>query len=267
MLELSRAVLSATDGWIAVLKVYLDESGTHEGSPVITVGAYIARPKQWEAFTKAWRRAIRPIEVYHAADAANCHGEFEGWTSGAVAKLAARALPLIPKHTNFAMAAGINLRDYEAALKGKAHLRRFLGEPYGACLQWTLSAILRTKAVEGNREQIAFFHEENDYAAEAIQAFQYVTETWSGSDRVSFAFGSKKKYVPLQAADIYAYETNKRLRNPTTPNRRALEALVPDKRRASLWFFNQANMGALIHRLEMYARRESNARLSSAVVR
>jgi hypothetical protein len=34
------------DGVVAVLSVYMDESGTHDGSPVVAVGAYVATPKQ-----------------------------------------------------------------------------------------------------------------------------------------------------------------------------------------------------------------------------
>ena len=37
-LRLSRAFLVDQDGVIAVLKAYMDESGTHAGSPVVTVG-------------------------------------------------------------------------------------------------------------------------------------------------------------------------------------------------------------------------------------
>jgi hypothetical protein len=250
VLELSRAILAANDGLIAVFKVYIDESGIHEGSPVVTVAAYLARPKQWAAFTSEWLRAIKPIKVYHAADAASCHGEFEGWTPERVADLAKRALPIIPKYTANAVAAAIQMDDYNAALQDKPHLKSLLGTPYGACLQWVLTILLRAKFEYGNREQIAFFHEQNDYKMDAMTVYDYVVERWNVGAVSSFTFGSKQKYVPLQAADIYAYEANKRLRNPSAPNRRALDALVPDKSHASLVYFNRENMSELIERLE-----------------
>jgi Protein of unknown function (DUF3800) len=241
-----------------MLKVYIDESGIHDGSPVVTVGAYLARPKQWAAFTEEWSRAIKPINVYRAADAASCRGEFKGWSKVEVAALAERVLPIIPKHTELAMAAGINLRDYAAALKGRDHLRRQLGEPYGACLHWVLSRILRMKVASQNREQIAFFHENNDYAGEANATYHFVVERWGKGARTSFKFGPKEKYVPLQAADIYAYECNKRLRDPTAPNRKALEALVPNKNKAGLQYYNRDNMDNLVRSLERYHQREAN---------
>lgn len=250
VLELSRAVLASDDGLIAVFKVYIDESGIHDGSPVVTVAAYIARPKQWEAFTKEWVPAIRPIKVYHAADAANCQGEFKGWTPDDVAALAKRVLPIIPKHALRAVAVGIQMDDYRAALQDKPHLRQLLGEPYGACLHWALSIILRAKAQHGNREQIAFFHEQNNFSGEALRVYEESIARWQVGVNASFAFGSKQKYVPLQAADIYAYEANKRLRDRNRPNRRALDALIPDKTKAMLRYFNRENMPFLVERLE-----------------
>lgn len=264
VLALSRAVLAAKDGLIAVFKIYLDESGIHDGSPVVTVAAYVARPKQWGAFTSEWRRTIRPIKVYHAADAANCRGAFEGWTKEDVAALAKRALPIIPKHTRLAVAAGIQMDDYEAALKGRSHLKDLFGEPYGACLQWVLTIILRMKAEHGNREQIAFFHEQNNFRGEAMRVYSAVIERWNIGAISSFAFGSKEKYVPLQAADIYAYEANKRLRNPSASNRRALDVIIPNKSRAILRYLNRENMAPFIKRMEDAARAKPEDRASLA---
>ena len=266
VLELSRAILASRDGLVAVFKVYVDESGVHGSSPVVTVAAYLARPKQWEAFTKEWKRAIRPIQVYHATDAANCRREFDGWKPEQVAELAARALPIIPKHVGMAVAVGIQMDDYKAALKERPELMSLLGEPYGACLQWVLTILLRSKAEHNNREQIAFFHEQNDYKPEAMRVYDYVTKRWNIGAVSSFSFGSKEKYVPLQAADIYAYEANKRLRDPTRPNRRALDALVPDKSRAVLRYFNRENMGELIGRLEDASKMNANELASWAWV-
>jgi hypothetical protein len=105
------------------------ESGIHEGSPVVTVAAYLSRPRQWVAFTKEWQRTIRPIKCYHAADAAACHGEFEGWTPAQVADLAKRALPIIPRRTEMGIAIGIQMEHFEEALKGRPILRKQIGTP------------------------------------------------------------------------------------------------------------------------------------------
>lgn len=250
VLDLSRALLGYRRGMVAVLQVYMDESGTHDGSPVVTVAAYVARPEQWEAFTAEWTAAIHPIRTYHATDAASCRGEFAAWTPAQVADLAKRALPIIPQHTFFAVAAGINLLDYKRAIKEKPELKKLLGEPYGACLQWAMATILRMRSEARSSEPIAFVHEYNDYRTEALEVYGYLAEKWGMPSEGGLMFGSKEQFVPLQAADIFSYEANKRLRDRDRPTRRALDALVPDKGRARLCYFNSENMRTLIETLE-----------------
>jgi hypothetical protein len=41
----------------------MDESGTHDRSPVVIVAAYVARPRAWREWTKRWNGTKRPIKV------------------------------------------------------------------------------------------------------------------------------------------------------------------------------------------------------------
>ena len=109
--ELSRAALADKDGWVAVFKTYIDESGIHDVSPVLTVGAYLARPKIWRDWTKKWNTAKKPIKVYHAADAANLEGEFEDWPKEKMNALAAKLLPLIGNAELSGALIGIHMAD------------------------------------------------------------------------------------------------------------------------------------------------------------
>ncbi len=210
-LELSRAALNGQRGRVVVLKVYLDESGIHDGSPVVTVGAYMARPRQWQAFVRRWRAAIRPIKVYHSAEAASLHGEFEGWTSEQVGALCARALPIIPDNVLVGVGIGIHLHHFDDALRPHPDLREAFGTPYTACLHWVMATLLQAKAEQQSAERIAFFYEENDFAAEALATYHHLKENWNPlGAQMSFSFASKEEYPPLQAADVLAYEANKK---------------------------------------------------------
>ena len=69
-----------------VLKIFMDETGTHDDATMVAVGGYISQPKHWRAWTKDWdaqKRKVpsgrRPIKVFHSTDCANFRGEFEGW--------------------------------------------------------------------------------------------------------------------------------------------------------------------------------------------
>lgn len=231
-----------------MLKVYLDESGIHDGSPIVTVGAYIGRPKVWRDWTKRWVREIRPIKVYHATDAQNLSGEFENWTPEGVGALAQKILPIITETEIAGLAVGMDLRLFEDAMKGRDDLRAIFGTPYIACVQWAMQIILNIAFSVRNDERIAFVHENNSYHGQVMDAFNWMkVHSNRGNNAISLTFGTKKDYPPLQTADILAYEANKRLRSPTTPPRRPWVALRANTFTAT---YGLHNMGELIGTLE-----------------
>lgn len=100
-------------------------------------------------------------------------------------------------------------------------------------------------------ERIGFVHEFNDYQQEALESFSWIQEHGNPMGNIiGLQFAKKKDYVPLQAADILAYEGNKRLRDLSRPPRRAWMALDPDKSRLFAAYYGRENMAGLIDRLE-----------------
>lgn len=191
--DLSRAILADKDGVVAVIKVFMDESGTHAGSPVVTVAAYVGRPAAWRDWTKDWTRALRPIKVYHAVDAQHLVGEFEGWTSGDVGSLVARLLPITANAEIGAIAASIDMRVYEQAVAVREDLREQFGRPYIACLQRVMHLVLAAAASAGNSERVAFVHENNDYHKAAYDCFDWVKRNCNyGGNAITLTFGTKK---------------------------------------------------------------------------
>ena len=170
-----------------MLKAYIDESGIHDGSPVLTVAAYVGRQKIWRNWTKAWNISKSPIRVYHAADAANLVGEFAGWTDDKVAELAKKLLPLIANAEVAGMVIGINMDEYRKAIADKPELAVLLGNPYSACFHWLVQTILELENQRKSKERIAFIHETNDYQGETIAAFSWIKKYINLDNRVHLA--------------------------------------------------------------------------------
>src|SRR6202166_2024624 len=236
------------DGIVAVFDVYMDESGTHDEAPVIVVAAYIGRSETWCDWTSKWIPAIHPIKVYHAVDAQNLKEEFKGWDDVQVSNLAKKLLPIIANAEIASVVVSMDLRVFEAAMKGRDDLREMFGTPYVACSQWAAQIILNLAFETGNTERIAFIHGNNDYHGQAYDAFSWIKEnSHRGNNIISLTFGSKQDSPPLRAADILAYEANKRLRNVDAPARRPWAAL-----RANTFAVNygDTNMDYLISVLE-----------------
>jgi hypothetical protein len=254
--ELSRHFLADRDGYAVVLKVFMDESGTHDGSPIVAVGAYLSRPKIWRSWTKEWNKAKRPIKVFHATDCAGFFNEFKGWDKERRDPYVANLLPVLPRHDLAGIVVGIDLNVFRAEVVKHPELREMFGEPYGACFQWAISIIMEYATGHGKGERMAFVHETNNYQAEALKAFNFVNENLNPRGiPMTLAFGAKSDYVPLQAADVLAYEGAKFLRNPTGTLRRAWVALDPDKSRIQALRYGPDNMGTLISTLKSYRAR------------
>jgi hypothetical protein len=250
------AALNGEDGWIAVLKAYMDESGTHDGSPVVTVGLYAGVPINWRRWTKDWNRQKRPIKVFHAVDAHNRTGEFEGWSRPARNEYCAKLLPVIATHNILGVTVGIRMHQFEVAMKSHPELRKMFGTPYVACFQWTVQTFLEMMDESGIDKRVAFFHELNDYRDEAEAAFAYIKkQAWLRKKPITLTFGGKDDFIPLQAADVLAYEANHKLRDPSKPTRPSWEAINPGadtdekESRIRLLHYGKTNMLELVRLL------------------
>jgi hypothetical protein len=234
VLDFSRAFLNGERGRCAVmmLKTFMDETGIHDDAEIVAVGCYIAKPKTWRDWTRAWNQAKKPINVFHATDCANLRGEFDGWTKEQRDALVAKLMPIIADHGMAGMVIGVQLNDLNEGMKDHPELMEMFGTPYTACFQWVITSIIHLATQHGSGQRMVFVHEVNDYKGDAMKAFDYVHKELNPRNiRMGLGFGAKTEYPPLQAADVLAYEGGKFLKNPTGKPRRAWTALDPNKTR------------------------------------
>jgi hypothetical protein len=100
-----------------------------------------------------------------------------------------------------------------------------------------------------NKDDIAFIHEDNDFKIDAIRSFEWVKNSaWCAPRDMTISFAPKKKAVPLQAADVFAYEGNKRTRNVDGPERKAWRAINPGRNKVSFCYFGYE---AILHWMKM----------------
>jgi hypothetical protein len=232
-----------------MIKVAMDESGVHDNSPVLTVSAYAARPRQWQEWTKRWKVVKRSIKVFHSVDCANLTGEFRGSTPEQRDPLAIRLLDVLRDSDIPGVVIGIHMDEFRKAMSGHDDLRALFGSPYAACVHWVIQTIMNIGIEVGSKARIKFIHESNDYRRDAEEAFAWVEKNGNPSRaKISLEFADKKDYLPLQAADVLAYEGNKRIRDPSRPERRPWQALNPDARILAA-HYGRENMDELIDRL------------------
>src|SRR5487761_1153105 len=61
--------------------VHLDEAGTHDQSPIMAMGGFLATAEQWEAFDNAWRECLASFNLpySHCVELTGRRGPFKGW--------------------------------------------------------------------------------------------------------------------------------------------------------------------------------------------
>ena len=258
--ELSRAALADRDGLVVVIKIFMDESGTHDQSPAMAIGAYLAPLETWEAFTTKWNDVKRhegkyPIDVFHSTDCEALRGEFEGWTKVERDGLVSKLLSVIGEHDIHGIGLAVDLPSFKSEFKNRPDLRAlFNDEPYIFCFQLVLDDILSELEKSGSNQAVAFVHEENEYEAMAEAAFSSMKAQRSKHyGPMSLTFGEKRAYTPLQAADVLAFETNKRMRDPSKEGRRSFQT-INARGRVRVEGFTRENMPKLIKRLDLIAQ-------------
>ena len=230
-----------------MIKIFVDESGTHDDADVVTVAAYAGRPKAWREWSAEWKKAKRPIKVFHAVDAANREREFEGWSRKQRDELVKKLLPVIMGNRIAGAVIALNKTEFRKATEGKEELLKALGNPYTTCFHWLVQSLLELLKPT-KKETLEFVHEQNSYEKEARASFEFISKNANPNKvPMRLLFGGKLEQMPLQTADILAYEAYKRFKEPNEPERKPWQIL---KRRIVSVHIGKENMSRLVQSLE-----------------
>jgi hypothetical protein len=250
--EILDVALCDEEGLVAFLRGYIDESGIHDGAEITNVALVVSAPWRWRKWTKRWNFKKKPIQIYHSTDSANLRGEFKGWTKEGRDKLVADLLPEIGSMEYMAWVVGADNRDIAVISDEYPKFSEAVGSPYSFCLQIAIQKCLLYLDGAESTEMLALIHEQNDYHQDALRAFEWIRGPSSihAPRDMTLTFASKKRAPPLQAADVFAYEGNKRMRNIGRTERRAWRAINPDRNKVQLDYFDMAGLREWIALLE-----------------
>lgn len=204
-----------------MISAYFDDSATDEGKKVTAVGGYLATMYQWEKFVPKWNALLEKYDIkeMHRSDLETWNGEFtkdRGWNPTRRTELVKKAQAIIKKYTYVAIGSAVINKDFEEIIPEL--VRDFHGGAYGWCAhecihqaaKWCESKKHKTpidwvfeRGTLGS-SQIQFFFEKCYEIPELQKLFLLKADGWT--------FKSKA-LIPLQAADVVAYEVYKQVQN------------------------------------------------------
>jgi hypothetical protein len=135
---------------------YLDESGTHDGSPLTVMGGVLARAEQWRDFEKKFAavQSRYGFKVWHTKKFKKKAGDFKGWTNEKCESLYWDMGRISGSGLTDIVALTLDNASYEVDYKaGDLPRRARLDTKYGLCFRFCLVHFMREvlKRRRGNK--------------------------------------------------------------------------------------------------------------------
>jgi len=212
-----------------VLEAYFDESYNHRtkakpNEPLVgTIACWLSTVELWKKFNKRWRRALLElgIESFHMKDYEARQGIFGTWQNKERIERLRQLHRIMKDQTIYGCSMSVNVDDYERKILSEPEFARYFGKSWYAygirgCIK-QLAVWCDLSSYE-SADSIAYvFGEFPKQGAELDRLFKEMLGTPVEKKRyrvsATWTKGVMKEVVQLQAADVIAYELNKRAVN------------------------------------------------------
>lgn len=199
-----------------MLQAYFDDSGTNSDSEIVLVGGIFGFPNQMDLLSGWWSKKLAdpspgklPLRRFHMAQCEAADGEFAGWRREATDFLVHELGDFILKTGVYGFAAAIERRPYEEMVTGD--LRRACGDPETFCYIQCFNRIRQFAHEFLGASDIALVFDSRP--SEKQSDVRQIHEVYTVTNRhekmpefVSLTFASSVRLLPLQAADMIAWE-------------------------------------------------------------
>jgi hypothetical protein len=237
-----------------MVQVYFDDSGTGANDSVVVVAGYIASLLQWQRFDQEWRSLLSEfgVRVMHRAELENFRGEFVGWTPAKRDVFVQKAQRIIRRRTYVAIGIAVIKSDFEKIIPET--LKRFYGGAYGFCAILCLARAKRWFDKAKQKDPIDWVFEAGTAGSGQIGHLLdaiYAKVEMRNDFRLGRWTFAGKDVVPLQAADVIAYEifkhaVNRAVTQPRRKVRLSLQHLVRSQDDEHLEFWMSEDLEAYV---------------------
>ena len=208
---------------MAFLECYFDESGSHDGSPVLCLAGYLFEQDQCKAFDLGWKRVLDRFELPYFRMSACAHNQkpFDRLSRDQCIEVEKAMIALINEYALLGLAVVVNQADFDRWFDGEANPA---GSSYSFCCWQILAGVRSWINGTGFEGKIAYFYESGHHSqSEANALMKRIFDNpglRAGYRYSSHAFADKQALRPLQAADILAWQWGTQLKRWIRNDRR-----------------------------------------------
>jgi hypothetical protein len=248
---------------IVLLTAYFDETGTHKQARLTGLSGFIAPAQVWSEIEAAWDTRLKSDEpdyrvaTYHAVDCFHGTNEFKNltyWNRTRRELLTADLAEILAAKGISAITSALLQADWDdvyAKLASDAFRARF-PSAYHLCFEHCVQQAFSWSERFASGAPVAFvFAEQSEYQGRAQQILNaYQASSQRGSKIASITFSSPRKLIPLQAADLMAYEMTKSVMQPGVEykHRWAIERLMKGARGLYGGYYDRESLIGLLNR-------------------
>ena len=240
--DLARALcLDPSDGVVVTLAAYFDESYSDNQPRVFAVAGYLSPISQWTHFENDWRFFLNKFDIanpFHTTDFMARRGQFSDWNDEKRERCIQHYTSVIRWRTQFRLSIGFDRAVFED------EMRNFDMGPYGFCVFEWMHEAERHMDRYGITGPIAYvFESGSGFGGQIHDAMVWIKRRRQLRERYrlgSFSFAGKRDVLPLQAADIFAWETrahhSRAIQEPPREMRPSTHKLVSQSVHSGLLF-------------------------------
>lgn len=201
-----------------LLQGYFDDSGSHGGDGLYVLGGFLAPSVNWARFNTEWQQALKKepaIDYFKMSEAISLRGQFERWPAALRDQKVFKLTEIAEKYTVARISAMVYKQDFDAHIKGASPWRE-LNNPYfllyNQIVVLTVNFIRelgqRSPDISGAKVEF-IFDEQGSLGEDAVSWWEVLKQALS-PEQVQLldqqpSFGSDKRRLPLQAADLLAW--------------------------------------------------------------
>jgi hypothetical protein len=207
---------------------YFDES-YRDDSPILAVSGYLAADDAWQEFAERWSDVVERegVPAFHWSDLETFNDDFtrdKGWEEARRLRVQKELIPIIKETVSCGICIGVNIPDYHS------YLEEVNSVDYETAYTYAVRMAVALTRMESRRnnwhEPIAYLIERSikKHKSELKRAFNEVFDDaeWAEKQQIASLTTDANRIdnVPLQAADVVAYETWKDTHNQLIENRK-----------------------------------------------
>lgn len=212
---------------VAVLKAFIDDSGSDRGSAWYVLAGYIGTVEGWGQFDAEWMRVLHKdphIQYFKSSEAESLRpdGQWAGVSADQRNAKIDALIDVIRLRARRAVCVRIRQTDYDNLVRG--NVPSAWDSPYYFLLTIIAGAAIMIEILDGSGDDIDFVIDKDQVHE---RGFELIVPRLFGMQSVSQKLAGitrqdEKKIIPLQAADLLAWQI-RRFLSSAEPRRKHFE--------------------------------------------